>query len=121
MVAPHAGHTVVSGGTLTRIDVDKKIRVLRLCITDALADIKHFNGQSIAARTAAALFRNGDPSEMTYSEAVARASQSVDRTPIVNVAAPQVDVHMPERRPQSITATKLPDGSLQATVREAAA
>lgn len=42
------------------------------------------------------------------------------QSPIVNVAAPHVDVHMPERGPQTITATKLADGTLRAEVRGSA-
>ena len=52
---------------------------------------------------------------ITTPEPVVNLEATVE-APVVNVAAPQVDVHMPERGPQTITATKRPDGSLVANV-----
>jgi lambda family phage portal protein len=55
---------------------------------------------------------------ITTPEPVVNLEATV-QAPVVNVAAPQVDVHMPERGPQTITATKLPDGTLRAEVHGA--
>lgn len=55
---------------------------------------------------------------ITTPEPVVNLEATV-QAPVVNVAAPQVDVHVPERGPQTITATKLADGSLRAEVRGA--
>lgn len=52
---------------------------------------------------------------ITTPEPVVNLEATVE-APIVNVAAPQVDVHVPQRGPQTITAMKLPDGSMRAEV-----